>query len=245
MKRTAYIGDIHGSIEELEKLYRTLQHYSLDAIEHCGDLVDRGPDSGAVIQFCRENKIAGVMGNHDSVILEYAPGGSRFPKIPKNPDKARTLESITNNPADVAYLRQLPFYKIHTAGGRQLLHVHAGVHPFLPLDQQGLLFCTASLVHPTEVGKTRWMDVDKKGNPESVNRANGWFRWYEQYALPYDVVVGHRSLHGTKGEAEIYKTLNDKSIYFVDTGAWFYKNLTALIYPDEIFVSTNLGEYRL
>lgn len=243
--RKAFIGDIHGSIEELEKLHSMLQHYSLDAIEHCGDLVDRGPDSGAVIQFCRERKMGGVMGNHDSVILEYAPGGTRFPKIPKNPDKARTLESITRDPADVAYLRQLPLYKIHQAGDRQLLHVHAGLHPFVPLEQQGLMFCTASLVHPTEVGKTRWMVVDKKGIPEEEHRKNGWFRWYEQYALPYDVVVGHRSLHGTKGEAEKFLTLSGTNIYFVDTGAWFYKNLTALIWPDEIFVSTNHGEYKL
>jgi serine/threonine protein phosphatase 1 len=236
MKRIAIIGDVHGAIEQLELLHRMLQHYPLDAIEHCGDLIDRGPDPQGVVQFCRERNISGVLGNHESVILQYPLKGT----IPKNPDKARSLEAITKDPRDLEYLRSLPYYKIH---GDKLLHVHAGIHPHLPLQQQGLMFCKASLVHPNETEKVYWLGVDRKGISEEVHRKEGWFRWYEQYALPYDVVFGHMTFD--QGPAFKHKALNGKSLYGVDTGGWFTKNLTALIYPDEIFVSTLLGEYRL
>lgn len=235
--RKAFIGDIHGALPELEKLWHMLQHYSLDAIEHCGDLVDRGPDPGGVLQFCRERKIHGVMGNHDSVIMQYLENG----KIPKNPDKAKSREAILKDPANVEYLKSLPYHKIHDD---KLLQVHAGVSPFLPLQQQpDIMFCTASLVNPDDRYKVKWMHVDRKGIPEEEHRKNGWVRWYEPYWQPYDLVFGHVTFKD--GQAWKYKAQNGHHIYGVDTGGWFTKNLTALIYPDEIFVSTTLGEYRL
>lgn len=248
--RKAFIGDIHGALPQLEQLHRMLQHYSLDAIEHCGDLVDRGPDPQGVVQFCRERGIGGVQGNHESVLLQYPVKGT----IPNNPDKARSLAAITKDPRDLEYLQALPYYKIHDD---RLLHVHAGMDPFRPFQQQGIMWCCASLVHPKHPDKVRWMVKDRKGVPEEVNREQGWVRWYEAYCLHYDMVFGHHvfttngnegkksDLEGDKFTAWKYQTAHGPKLYGVDTGGWFTKNLTALIYPDEIFVSTTLGEYRL
>jgi hypothetical protein len=245
MKRRAFIGDIHGAIDQLEQLYRMLQHYSLDAIEHCGDLVDRGPDPQGVVQFCRERNIGGVIGNHESVLLQYPVKGT----IPRNPDKARSLEAITKDPRDLEYLRSLPYYKIHDD---KLLHVHAGIDPFRPFEQQGIMWCCASLLHPDFPDKTRWMVKDRKGVLEEVHREAGWVRWYEAYCLHYDMVFGHHVFTDGKADTEgaqfkawRYQTQHGPRLHGVDTGGWFTKNLTAMIYPDEIFVSTTLGEYRL
>ena len=89
------------------------------------------------------------------------------------------------------------------------------------------------------------MGETRSGEKEADLRAQGWVAWYESYNQPYDIVVGHWSLENTGGKAERIEAGNGQSIFFVDTGAWFHHNLTALIYPDEIFVSTKLGEYRL
>lgn len=129
MKRIAFIGDIHGALNELNILHRMLQNYSLDAIEHCGDLIDRGPDPAGVLRFCRERKIHGVMGNHESVILDYP----RKKTIPRNPDKARSLEAIYSHPENLPYIESLPFYKLH---GERLIQTHAGMNPFQPMHDQ-------------------------------------------------------------------------------------------------------------
>jgi hypothetical protein len=236
--RKAFIGDIHGAADELEKLYKMLQNYSLDAIEHCGDLIDRGPDPGGVIQFCRENAIGGILGNHESVILQYPTAQGN---LPKNPDKLRSYLALTADPKNLEYVRSLPYWKMHG----NLLHVHAGISAHQPLTDQGILYCTASMVHPDFPGKTKWMNMTREGIPEETLRSQGWRRWYEVYNLEHDVVVGHRSIEKTAGEAEVYQCAHGPKIFFVDTGAWFHKNLTAVIYPDKIFVSTKMGEYKL
>lgn len=233
--RKAYFGDVHGSLVELEKLYSMLTHYSLDAVEHCGDLVDRGPDSGGVVNFCRENNIGGVLGNHDSVLLQHHQKG----RLPNNPDKRRSVESLNQDPRTWAYLETLPYYKFQPYN---LLQAHAGINPYMTIEQHTIEWCMTSLVHPDKPKKTKWWGVSKEGVLESVLNQEGWVRWYEDYQRPYDMVVGH-AVH-SHDKALVYPFGHGPKMYALDTGAWFSGNLTALIWPDRIFVSTKLGEYR-
>jgi len=244
MKRRAFIGDVHGGLKQLERLYDMLGAYSLDAIEHVGDLVDRGPDPQGVVQFCREKNIHGVLGNHESVILQYMPGGKMAGKIPKNEDKARTIAAL--NELDVEYLRTLPYYKIHDDA---LLQVHAGVNPFQPLTDQYLnkmrhvQLAAIGLVHPEHPKESKWFRETQNGVKEEDLRVLGWKRWYELYNQPYDLVFGHNVW--SHGQAFQYEAPNGKLLAGIDTGGWFSKNLTAFIYPDCFYVSTLLGEYFL
>lgn len=243
MERNAYFGDVHGELEQLEKLHRMLQHYSLDGIYHSGDLVDRGPDSAGVVQFCRERQIPGKMGNHDSVILEYWKSG----KIPQNKDKARTKAQLDQDVRNWEYLAALPYSGIHH--DNKLLHVHAGYTPYRNFYHQGLSACNASFIHPDFPEKSNWPGKERKKRKgggvetEADLRAAGWVYWYEIYNQPYDVIFGHKTF--AHDRAFKYETLNQQTVYGLDTGAWFSKNLTAIIYPDLIFVSTKHGEYRL
>lgn len=244
MKRRAFIGDIHGARAELEKLYDMLRPYKLDEIWHAGDLIDRGPDPGGVIDFCMQYGIDGVMGNHESVILEYPKKGT----IPQNVDKARSLAALYEKPERLEYLKRLPWFRIFDDA---LLLAHAGMSSFQPFEDQrmnkreGLMWCTASLIHPQKYGETQWMEQTKKKIPEAEMREQGWVRWYEAYNQPFDMVVGHRSIHEKEMKADRVFAPNGHKIHFIDTGAWFHHNLTAFIWPDEIYVSTKLGEYRL
>jgi len=68
-KTIAVIGDIHGCFYELSELYDKLSAHT-DEIYSVGDLIDRGPDSKSVIQFCIDKGIKPVMGNHEDMLLK-------------------------------------------------------------------------------------------------------------------------------------------------------------------------------
>lgn len=228
-KRIAVFGDVHGCIHELTELHKMLQWESLDEIRHCGDLVDRGPDSAAVVAFCRENNIQGVKGNHDGVIVNWIDRG----QIPRNPDKARTISQLTN-PLDVDYLRSLPY--LHVDDALNLVTVHGGLLPSVPFqDQTEMMVCRLAMINPKYPGKVRWFGLDRNGVPEEENRKDGWVRWYEVYDHHYDVVFGHTVF---QAGPFVHKNENSGRCIGVDTGCNWSGQLTAVIMPDLKFIQT-------
>ncbi|MBZ0286288.1 MAG: metallophosphoesterase, partial [Anaerolineae bacterium] len=64
--RTLVIGDIHGCYAELQTLLEQAALTSDDQIIAIGDLVDRGMDSKAVLEFFRTTPNArSIQGNHE------------------------------------------------------------------------------------------------------------------------------------------------------------------------------------
>ena len=65
------IGDVHGSIDELNELVSKINYnYKKgDRIIFLGDLVDKGPDNVAVLRRAKELNAWCVRGNHDDVTL--------------------------------------------------------------------------------------------------------------------------------------------------------------------------------
>ena len=71
-KRIIIFGDIHGCIDELNESLDSLKFDpSKDRLIFTGDLVDRGPDSGAVVRFVRLGGYECVCGNHDDKHIRY------------------------------------------------------------------------------------------------------------------------------------------------------------------------------
>ena len=67
----AVIGDLHGCINTLEKIYKKLSdHKEVSDIYCVGDLIDRGKYSKEVVEFCIQNSIKPVMGNHEDMLLK-------------------------------------------------------------------------------------------------------------------------------------------------------------------------------
>lgn len=233
--RIACFGDVHGNIDGLKELYAKLEHESLDAIYHLGDLIDRGPDPAGVIQFLMEKKIGGVAGNHDSALLKKHILEA---KPPKSKDKLRSYQAILGTSGAVQYLQSLSKILVFEELGTIL--VHAGVDPLKPLTAQNSMCCYVSMVNPSEPGSSRWCGIDRKGNSESVNREKGWRMWYELYNLPYNVYHGHLAVSDPRIEA--FPLRPDRKRVMLDTGAWFTGMLSAAIIKDssgpEKFVST-------
>lgn len=69
------IGDVHGCLDKLEDLLRSLPLRADDRLVFLGDYVDRGPDSRGVvdrlIRLADERPTVFLMGNHESMFLDF------------------------------------------------------------------------------------------------------------------------------------------------------------------------------
>lgn len=122
------IGDVQGCDAALEKLLTQIDFSaSRDTVYLLGDLVNRGPDSAAVLRRCMaaNDAIRPLLGNHDLHLLATAHGARPC-------GKRDTLANILEAPdcsAMLQWLRHQPLARIHEHNGQDLLMVHAGVLP--------------------------------------------------------------------------------------------------------------------
>lgn len=234
----ALLGDVHGCIDELRLMHRELRSRGITDLWHAGDLIDRGPDSGAVVRFCIDNQIHGVMGNHEAHILDHLKRFLSTGDLPKNPDKARTIQSLNRaGPDTIAYLRALP--RLHVWDDERLVLVHGGLVPHLPLQAQPNTINRLQMIHPDHPGETKWFNLDKKGEKEAALREKGWARWYERYDWDYDVVFGHSVFD----QPLAHVTPGGGTAFGIDTGCVYGGKLTALILPERTFISIDGKSY--
>jgi bis(5'-nucleosyl)-tetraphosphatase (symmetrical) len=122
------IGDVQGCDAALQRLLDLLAFSpSRDTVYLLGDLVNRGPDSAAVLRRCRahEGALRCLLGNHDLHLLATAHGA-------RKPSRRDTLEGVLQ--ADdrddlLDWLRRQPLALAHEHGGETLLMLHAGALP--------------------------------------------------------------------------------------------------------------------
>ena len=128
------IGDLQGCDSALERL---LAHIGFSASRDTalllGDLVNRGPDSLAVLRRCRaaDGALLCLLGNHDLHLLAVAAGA-------RPPGRRDTLDAVlaASDRADLlSWLRVQPLARRLAHGGGALLAVHAGVLPQWSAEQ--------------------------------------------------------------------------------------------------------------
>lgn len=130
-------------------------------VVHLGDLVDRGPDSRGVIQHLVEGRAAGepwevMLGNHDRYFRRYLATGelteAQRPDVPwlrSSTGGAATLASYGIDVVDLPRRVHSEALRLVPPGHRALLDaqrlslrrgdvlfVHAGIRPGVPLDAQ-------------------------------------------------------------------------------------------------------------
>ncbi|MEO8992652.1 MAG: symmetrical bis(5'-nucleosyl)-tetraphosphatase [Nitrosospira sp.] len=131
---TFAIGDLQGCYQELQKLLELVRFDPAeDKLWLVGDIVNRGPDSLAVLRFVRGLKDAAIMvlGNHDLHLLMVA---ERCVKLHRND----TLNDILDAPDRHELLHWLRQQKLlHVAG--DYVMVHAGLLPSWSVAQASLL----------------------------------------------------------------------------------------------------------
>lgn len=224
----AVIGDVHGCITELEELYKHLTWSSTDEVWIAGDLCDRGPDTAAVIQFCQENNIKSIKGNHDFSIVNHYERYVKNGSLPHVLEKQKTIKTINNS--NYLWLKSLP--NLHIDDNRKLIIVHGGLWPSIPLYAQPENVIRAQMIQPESI-ETRWWGVDairhKSGKTEEQNIAEGFNRWYKLWDHEYSVIYGH----STYAQPSVYKREDYGSCIGVDTGVPFGGMLTACLYKDE------------
>ena len=127
---TYAIGDLQGCLAPLQRLLKKCAFNSaVDKLWFVGDLVNRGPDSLAVLRFVKalSDRAIIVLGNHDLHLLTVAAGfvkahrGDTLDEILKAPDREELL----------TWLRHRPMF--HRELGYTM--VHAGLLPSWSIDQ--------------------------------------------------------------------------------------------------------------
>lgn len=218
-QRIAIIGDIHGCIDELQDLLDLLSAERLDAIYHLGDLVDRGPDSGAVVSLLRNRGIFGVMGNHEAKLLELLRK-YRAPAL-QNEDRRRSAMAVSADPQNIPYLAALPrLHVIDDVLDQPLILVHGGLWPVIPLWQQPVAVMMAQLIDPAKPGAVAWLR-DAKAQHQ------GLVPWWEVWDGAETVVYGHT----------VWPEPHEhRQTFGIDTGCVYGGHLTALVLPDRRFV---------
>jgi serine/threonine protein phosphatase 1 len=162
MRRTVIIGDIHGCFDELLELLDEVDIQPDDLLVSVGDLVDRGPDPGAVVGLFRErpNSVV-VMGNHERKhvrgIFSYA---QEITRLQLGDHYAETVE----------WMRTLPYY----FENEHVRVVHAAMLCGVPLsEQREEILC----------GSTRGERELTELFPDS--------HWHDHYTDAKPVVFGH------------------------------------------------------
>lgn len=141
-----FIGDIQGCHHAFQQLLLQVDFSaSRDTLFLLGDLVNRGPDSAAVLRQCMAwgDAVQAVLGNHDLHLLAAAHG---MRKSSRRDTLANVLEAPDRD-ALLDWLRQQPLARSWTdRHGQQVLMVHAGVQPSWTLEQTLALSCEVQQV---------------------------------------------------------------------------------------------------
>ncbi len=121
---TYAIGDVQGCLEPLERLLGEIGYSpTRDRLWFVGDLVNRGPDSAAVVRFVRDlgERAVVVQGNHDLHLLALAAGHAK-----RRADD--TLDDLLAAPDGDELLEWLRFRPMLHVEGEYVM-VHAGLLP--------------------------------------------------------------------------------------------------------------------
>ena len=121
MSRTFFIGDVHGCVEELAELLEKFSPNASDAIYQVGDLINKGPNSPAVLELILKHNIKCVMGNHEAKLLNILTKQ----KAELTPKELRLLDNVQKPEWIASVVSKFPLW-IDT--GRELL-LHAGLEP--------------------------------------------------------------------------------------------------------------------
>ncbi len=143
MPRLTYaIGDIHGRLDLLQQALARIEHHAegnAHRIISLGDLVDRGPESRAVVDLMMRLTDADhficLKGNHEEMMLRALRERGQAIYFWTDYGGSATLDSYGWDgvpQAHIDWLEALPLYW----RGRAHLYVHAGLLPGTPVEVQ-------------------------------------------------------------------------------------------------------------
>ena len=213
---TCIIGDIHGCCDTLVELLPLVEQRASSFI-FLGDYIDRGPNSKGVIdcifEFQKQHpQTITLMGNHERMLLDYLKGYDTYAFL--NVGGKETLESYGINPdtAPEKVAEQLP-------------PEHLDFFENLPLlweDRYGI-YVHAGIeprvpLHQQMSGCCLWVRDE-------------FIRSQHNFGKP--IVFGHTMFK---------KPLVQRNKIGIDTGAVYGGSLTAVLLPEQEFISVPVKE---
>jgi serine/threonine protein phosphatase 1 len=195
------VGDVHGCLDKLRRLWDRLSPNPEEEVIFLGDLIDRGPDSKGVLDFLLRKQRSGfrivcLLGNHEEMCLAWyrdrcdpfawevwmANGGRRT--LASYGSDARGADSFEMGMTEehLEFLSSFPLW--HRSG--EVTFVHAGLRPGRPLEEQ-------------DREDLLWIREDFFGRPE---------------AFPEPVVFGH---------TPFFDVFRSGPLVGIDTGAVYSK----------------------
>lgn len=126
------IGDIHGCLKPLKNLLHEIDfNPKSDEVWAVGDLIGRGPDAQATLEFLAEmgNSFRCVLGNHDlhalAVLCQIRPANpkDRTADLAKSIDRDFWIDWLRKQPLLIADAKQ------------SLVMTHAGIYPDWTIDE--------------------------------------------------------------------------------------------------------------
>src|SRR5690606_6502764 len=72
--RLAIIADIHGNLPALEAVLADVAHQQVDRLLIAGDLVNRGPQSAAILERLIPLELPTIQGNHEDLVSQFLTG---------------------------------------------------------------------------------------------------------------------------------------------------------------------------
>ncbi|KAJ5191275.1 uncharacterized protein N7498_010260 [Penicillium cinerascens] len=186
-KRLIVVGDVHGCKEELVKLLDKVS-FSREDGDHLiftGDLINKGPDSGGVVDLARELNASSVRGNHEDRILLHRGNIEASKDFPATESESKDNDeffsskvlderalacSLSNE--QVEWLNSCPVIlkvgQIPNMG--QVVVVHGGLVPGVDLEKQD----------PSAVMNMR--SIDKKTHvPSSDTEGVKWDKMFDKH----------------------------------------------------------------
>jgi bis(5'-nucleosyl)-tetraphosphatase (symmetrical) len=217
-KRVLIVGDVHGCMAELRALLAGLTYkQDEDVLIFVGDLVGKGPHSGEVVRFARENGCLAVLGNWDAgAVRHYSKSRKREGNGLK--PKWTFVEQLTE--ADINWLRSRPF--TIELPDHNCLVVHAGLVPGKPLADQA----------PTDMLEMRSLLPLAGGGYTTSDNARVGLAWAELWQGPPHIYFGHDAGRGLQ---------RTKHATGLDTGCYKGGALTACILPGRRLYSVRAG----
>lgn len=162
-QRTIVIGDVHGCFQELQDLLRAVDARPEDRLISVGDLICKGPDSRAVLEWAMTApNLECVLGNHELRFLNCWRRG--VPPDVKPYDFATFKQVGSLYERAMASISRWPL----TLSGPGFLVVHAGFDPREDIEWQ------------SDVQLTNLRRLRDTLEP-----------WYEKYREDHLVVFGH------------------------------------------------------
>jgi bis(5'-nucleosyl)-tetraphosphatase (symmetrical) len=220
-KRTIFVGDVHGCIDEFNELLRKVSYDpKTDRLILLGDLIDRGPDSVAVVRKARELRLECLMGNHEHKYIKwFRSQGTRVDVY----DKRAFYTELADQ--DITYIHDMPTY----IELDDIIAVHAGLKPGIAISSQT----------KDDLMYLRYTDAGRKFiSLKKINKlgkeATGARFWTEFWSGPKSVVYGH-NVHSYE-DPLIEEVAPGVFCYGIDTGCCFGGRLTALIWESREIV---------